>query len=416
MSISIEGKAAFLADPLVKALFAALSAGGEEARVVGGAVRNTLLGLEPGDIDFAATTQPQETIARVEAAGFRAVPTGIAHGTITAVSQGRGFEITTLRADIATNGRHAEVRFGRDWREDAARRDFTINALACDETGAVHDYHGGIADIASRTVRFIGDAETRIREDHLRSLRFYRFFAWYGAGRPDADGIRATAKLKAGLAQLSAERVWAELKKLLSAPDPARALLWMRQAGVLTSVLPESERWGIDAIPGLIAAERALHWPADPMLRLMAITPPDPERVAGMAQRLKLSKAERTRLEAQAGAAAVPAGTSETALAKRLYREGEAGITGCLRLALASARARATGEDAADGAAMMDAALLGRLLAFAMAWQRPVFPVTGRDLQAMGHAEGAALGATLKAMETRWIDSGFKLAKADLLG
>ncbi|MGL4405530.1 MAG: CCA tRNA nucleotidyltransferase, partial [Notoacmeibacter sp.] len=246
---------------------------------------------------------------------------------------------------------------------------------------------------------------------HLRSLRFYRFFAFYGSGRPDAAGIRATAKQKSGLAQLSAERIWAELKKLLAAPDPSRALLWMRQAGVLSAVLPESENWGIDHVPALIAAEQALSWQYDPLLRLMAITPPDQNRVEAMAGRLKLSKQESERLFARAKAVDVLADTSELALAKRLYREGVSGHLDRIRLALALARGKAV----ADDKAMHDAAKLSRLLSFTQGWARPVFPVSGKDLKAKGFAEGEALGAALAQMETRWLESGFKLQREELL-
>src|SRR5690606_10002862 len=219
--------------------------GGEEARIAGGAVRNALFGEPVADVDIATTTPPQETVRRAEAAGFKAVPTGFEHGTVTVVAEGRPFEVTTLRADVETDGRRARVVFGRDWQADAERRDFTINALYAEADGTVVDLVGGLADIAARRLRFIGDAEARIREDYLRILRFFRFFAWYGEGRPDAEGLKACARLKGGLSGLSAERVWAETKKLLSAPDPSRALLWMRQTGVLAASLAESEKWGI---------------------------------------------------------------------------------------------------------------------------------------------------------------------------
>ena len=248
------------------------------------------------------------------------MPTGIEHGTITVVAAGRPYEVTTLRDDIETDGRRAKVRFGRDWRRDAERRDFTINALYATADGAVVDLVGGLADLDSRTVRFIGDAETRIREDFLRILRFFRFFAWYGAGRPDAEALKACARLKDGLDQLSAERVWAELKKLLSAPDPSRALLWMRQASVLTRILPESEKWGIDLIHPLVKAEADLGWPPDPLLRLEALVPPDAARTKVLAERLKLSAAEAARLKTLgAGPRPIAPATTESALARMLY-------------------------------------------------------------------------------------------------
>ena len=415
VSQTLKGKAEWLDDTLIIRLFAAFNKEGSEARIVGGAVRNALMGVTAGDIDFATTTLPGDTIKRIEAAGFKAVPTGYAHGTITAVASGRAFEITTLRRDVATNGRHAEVAFGTDWEVDAKRRDFTINAISCDAKGTLYDYCSGVADIESRTIRFIGDAEQRISEDYLRSLRFYRFFAYYGSGRPDANGIRATAKLKAGLAQLSAERVWSELKKLLAAPDPSRALLWMRQAGVLGAILPESQAWGIDALQPLITTGAALNWPPDALLRLMAITPPDGPRVEAMAARLKLSKLERERVLSHAAANNVPPETSEMALAKRLYLEGQSGIIDRLKLALSAARAKAAMSGASSSDFMVEAARLSKLLSYSEAWQRPVFPVSGKDLKALGFSEGAALGDALTAIEARWVASGFVLRKDELL-
>ena len=199
MTVSIAGRADWLADKHLQRLLAALTEGGEEARIAGGAVRNTLMGQPVADIDIATTCLPSETIRRAEAEGFKAVPTGIEHGTITVVAGGKPYEITTLRADVETDGRRAKVSFGRDWKLDAERRDFTINALYAEADGTVVDLVGGIADIEARRLRFIGDAEARIREDYLRILRFFRFFAWYGEGRPDAEGLKACARLKEGL-------------------------------------------------------------------------------------------------------------------------------------------------------------------------------------------------------------------------
>ena len=212
-------------------------------------------------------------IKRLENESIKVVPTGIEHGTVTAVINKRPYEITTLRADIETNGRHAVVQFGRDWREDAMRRDFTINALYVDKNGNVLDPLDGIDDIEARRVRFIGVAEDRINEDHLRILRFFRFFAWYGRGAPDRESLNACVRMKHLIAELSVERVWNEFYKLLNAPDPARAILWMRQSGVLNVVLPESEKWGIDAFQRLVRTEGELEWTGDTLLRLMAIIP-----------------------------------------------------------------------------------------------------------------------------------------------
>ena len=411
MSGASIADAAWLSESGLQKLLAILSQGGEEARIAGGAVRNALLGQDVADIDIATTALPEETIRRVEAAGFKAIPTGIEHGTVTAIVDGRPVEITTLRADVVTDGRHATVAFGRDWKADAGRRDFTINALYATADGTVIDHVGGLADLETRTIRFIGDAEARIREDYLRILRFFRFFARYGSGRPDAEGLKACARLKDGLDRLSAERVWSELKKMLSARDPSRALLWMRQAGVLTKVLPESEKWGIDAIHGLAAAERDLGWPIDPILRLESIVPPDAVRMGEMAARLRLSNAEADRLKDWALASLAKPDTSEAVFARQLYSGKVQGMTDRLRLALAGARAKAI----EDSTAMMAAGGYGRLLKFAEQWQRPVFPVGGEDLKRLGVAAGPAMGVALKALETAWIESGFALSREDLL-
>jgi tRNA nucleotidyltransferase/poly(A) polymerase len=410
-TVSLQGRAEWLGEKHLQKLLATLSHDGEQARVAGGAVRNALLGQEVADVDVATTTLPEETMRRAQAAGFKPVPTGIEHGTVTVVAGGKPYEVTTLRADVETDGRHAKVSFGRDWKADAERRDFTINALYAEADGTVIDLVGGLADIAARRLRFIGEAEARIREDYLRILRFFRFFAWYGDGRPDAEGLKACARLKDGLDRLSAERVWMELKKLLAAPDPSRALLWMRQAGVLSRVLPESEKWGIDAVHGLVKTGQDLGWTPDALLRLEVVVPPDAARMKGLAERLKLSKSEANRLERWALTEPVAAKTTEATLARALYRGDPQGIADRLRLALASARSRA----AEDDKAMMEAGGLSRLLTFAGKWERPVFPVKGADLAALGVPAGPQLGALLKGLENDWIDSGFALGCDALL-
>jgi tRNA nucleotidyltransferase/poly(A) polymerase len=410
--VSIAERASWLREPGLQSLLAVLSAEGEEARIAGGAVRNALLGEPVADVDVATTTLPEETVRRAEAAGFRAVPTGIEHGTVTVLAQGRPVEVTTLRADVETDGRRATVCFGRDWQADAGRRDFTINALYAKADGTVVDLVGGVADIGEKRLRFIGDAEARIREDFLRILRFFRFFAWYGAGRPDAEGLKACARLKDGLARLSAERVWSELRKLLRAPDPSRALLWMRQAGVLSAVLPESANWGIDAIHGLVAAERDLDWSVDPLLRLEAMVPPDPARMEALADRLKLSTAERLRLRHWATSLPLGPELTETALARMLYRGDPKAAVDQLRLRLAGARAKA----AADDAALIQAGGFFKLLRFAEGWERPAFPLKGADLLQAGFSAGPQVGETLARLEEEWIESGFRLGRDALLG
>lgn len=409
--MNISDGANWLRSKPLQALFAALNRDGGEVRVVGGAVRNTLLGTKVSDVDLATTHLPEQTVRLAKEAGFKPVPTGIEHGTITVVVQGQPFEVTTLRKDIETNGRHAKVAFGTDWKTDAERRDFTINALYATADGDVIDYVGGLADIETKTLRFIGDAEERIREDYLRILRFFRFFAWYGSGRPEADGLRASARLKDGLNQLSAERVWSELKKLLSAPDPSRAMLWMRQSGVLSAILPESEKWGIDAIHGLVRAEADLDWQVDALLRLESIVPPDAARMTELGKRLKMSNAERARLEAWARADAIKSETSEQALKKLIYRGSSQAVADRIRLAYASARQ----EAAASDEAMIRAGGYSRLLDAVEKYEPLVFPVTGGDLLSLGVEKGPGLGEALRDLETLWIDSGFSLDREALL-
>jgi tRNA nucleotidyltransferase/poly(A) polymerase len=409
--VSIAGKAKWLDNPDLQALLEVLCADGEDARIAGGAVRNTLLGQPVADIDIATTTVPDETVRRAESVGFHTVPTGIEHGTVTVIAGGRAYEVTTLRADVDTDGRRAKVVFGRDWKSDAERRDFTINALYAKADGTVVDLVGGQADLDSRTLRFIGDAEQRIREDYLRILRFFRFFAWYGHGRPDAEGVKASARLKEGLDQLSAERVWSELKKLLGAADPSRALLWARQAGVLSRILPESEKWGIDAIHALVKAEQDFGWKPDALLRLAAIVPPDAARMDALADRLKLSSAERTRLVKWAGAVTPKPEVTEAQLGKEIFRGDRQAIVDRLRLALASARGKAV----EDNDALIQAGGYSRLLAHAERWKAPAFPLKGGDLLIAGAKAGPAVGKLFRQLQDEWVDAGFAPDRSALL-
>jgi poly(A) polymerase len=402
---------AWFNDPALKRVFSLLNADGGEGRVVGGAVRNSLMGLDVSDIDVATTLTPDVVIERAKQAGIKAVPTGVEHGTVTLVIDRKPFEVTTLRADVETDGRRATVAFSTDWQTDAERRDLTINALYVGESGEVVDLVGGLADIEKRNIRFIGDAATRIKEDYLRILRFFRFFAYYGSGRPDADGLRAAAAARSKLATLSAERVWSEMRKLLSAEDPGRALLWMRTVGALTEILPETEKWGIDAIPALIATEKALGWTPDPLLRLASIVPPDAKRLEAMAVRLKLANAEAAVFKAWANAAPVNDEMSMAAFDRLLYRNGAEGITMRLKLALAVARGKAEG----DMAEMARSARLNRLLDHVNAWVKPSFPVNGGDVMAAGIPSGRQVGETLAALEHQWVEENFASDRAILL-
>ncbi|KEC54683.1 CCA tRNA nucleotidyltransferase [Bartonella koehlerae] len=395
----------------IQKLLYILSLDGEEARVVGGAVRNQLLERPISDVDIATTCLPQQVIARVEEAGFKAIPTGIAFGTVTVVFQSCSYEVTTLRSDIETDGRRAKVAFGRDWQKDAERRDFTMNALYCDAAGNLYDAVGGLDDIASKTVRFIGIPEKRIREDYLRILRFFRFFAWYGAGRPDVQGLKACICLKHGLQKLSPERIWGEMKKLLTAPNPTRALLWMSQSGILTLIFPETEKWGVDAIHSLVKTEQALGWKVDPLLRLESLLPPHPVRFHEIAHRLSLSHKETKRLKEWAELKIIRQNCSDHFLQKLIYFHGRQPVLDQLSLSLATAYV-----DALKGnEASQKAEDYMRLYQLAQKWQIPTFPVSGKDLMKKGFSKGVLLGQKLKELEMLWIESGFLIDRNSLL-
>ncbi len=258
-----------------------------EARIAGGAVRDTLRGLPVADVDFATPLSPETTMRRLADAKIKTVPTGLAHGTISAIIGRRAFEITTLRRDIETDGRHAVVAFTDNWREDAARRDFTINAMSMTRDGTVFDYFGGQEDLRVGRLRFVGDAATRIAEDYLRILRFFRFFTRYGKGNPDAEAIAAITKCRDGIRKLSAERIWSELKLILSAADPGAAIALMQSTGVLPLILPEGT--DVQALNRLLAYGA----PADPLMRISALSTENPKNLGA---RLKLSVNELVKL------------------------------------------------------------------------------------------------------------------------
>ena len=358
------------------ALVAAL--GTENVRWVGGAVRDTLLGLPVKDVDAATLHRPEEVMARLEAAGIHAIPTGIDHGTVTAILPGGNVEVTTLRRDVSTDGRRATVAFASDWPEDAARRDFTINALyAHPDTLEIEDHFGGLEDLTAHRVRFIGDARERIREDHLRILRYYRFQARFG-GELDKEAEEACAELAATLKGLSRERVAMELLNLLSLPDPYATVARMESRGVLPVVLPEVGARGVAALQGLIAEEMRQRVAPDPLRRLAALLPPDPYLAEAVAARLRLSAAQRKRLVTAADRAGGGPGDAR-ALAYRLGREQAID-----RLLLAGA----------------DTAPLS-------GWDIPQFPLKGGEIVARGVSAGPEVARILRAVEQRWIADGF---------
>lgn len=395
----------WLKSEALQKVFDALESHGGEVRVNGGAVRNSIMEMPVSDVDLSTTLVPDEIIKALKAAGIKSVPTGIDHGTVMAVSNGIGYEVTTLREDIETFGRKAKVRFGTDWQCDAARRDLTMNALYCDRDGRLYDPLGGLEDAKNCNVRFIGEADERITEDYLRILRFFRFFAWYGKGRPDAKGLKACARLKDGLEQISAERIWAELKKMLLAPDPGRAFLWMRTSGVLNIVLPESQKWGIDLLAPLLQLEQKQRWEPDSLLRIETMMRPEAANVIGFCKRLKLSARESKRLMAWAGTQIGELPKDEAALDQLLYRDGSSGICDALKLRLA-------GLDETDDE---QAKKLAAFIPHCQKWKRPVFPVKGEDLIKVGMKSSVEIGNALKRLEVLWIKSDFALKKDALL-
>lgn len=352
--------------------------GAENIRWVGGAVRDGLLGVAVHDVDCATKLMPAEVIAACGRAGIRTVPTGIDHGTITAILKDGPVEVTTLRRDVATDGRRATIAFAQDWPEDAARRDFTINALyAHPETMEIADYFGGIADLEARRVRFIGDARQRIAEDHLRILRYYRFQTRFGADL-DETAEDACAELAHTLKGLSRERIAAELLALLALPDPHATVARMRSRGVLPVILPEACPPQIAALARVVAAEAAQGIAADPVRRLAALLPPSPEVAETVAARLRLSKAQRARLVAAAERTAEDAANPK-ALAYRLTPP------------IAIDRLLLAGSDA-------------RVL---QGWSVPVFPLKGGVIVARGVTAGPAVARLLQQLEARWVAEGF---------
>ena len=391
---------AWLTDGALGKLMAVLDRDGEEARVVGGAVRNILIGEPTGDIDVATTALPPEVMRRAQAAGFKAVPTGIEHGTVTIVVDHRPFEVTTLREDVETFGRHAVVRFGRDWRADAARRDFTINALSLSRDGVVHDYVGGLADIAVRRVRFIGQAAARIAEDYLRVLRFFRFHAAYGTGLPDPEGLHACIDARDKLERLSRERVRMELIKLLVAAHAVPTLAVMAEAGLLAPVLG-----GVPYLAGMsnmAKVEAACALAPDPVRRLGALAVMIAEDAERLWQRLRLTNAEHERLASMADGWWRVTPAEESAARALLYRLGPERFID--RVLIAWARSAAGAADAQWRA----------MAALPQRWTAPAFPIKAADLMARGIAKGRGLGAALAQAEQAWIARGFPADKAAL--
>ncbi|KZD23066.1 CCA tRNA nucleotidyltransferase [Tardiphaga robiniae] len=376
-------------------VLALLNGNGEEARAVGGAVRNALMKLPVGEIDIATTAVPDEVIRRAKAAHIKSVPTGIEHGTVTLVVDGAPFEITTLREDVETFGRKAKVAFGRDWKRDAERRDFTMNGLSASIDGVVHDHVGGLSDLDARRVRFIGDPDRRIAEDYLRILRFFRIHAAYGAGAPDREGYLASIRGRDGLAGISAERIRMELLKLLVADGAFRAVDAMVDAGLMLRIVGGVTYKGPFA--AMIAIEQALGLKPDAVLRLGALGVAVTEDARRLAQKLRLSNDETKALDSMGHRWWRLKGMDEAHARRRLYRLGETRYRN--RMMLAWARA---GRDA-------DATAWTALMTLPERWTPPVFPLRAADFMARGIGKGPALGHVLALAEDAWLALDFPM-------
>jgi poly(A) polymerase len=383
---SLAGEA-WLKEPRLQNVLRVLSVEGE-TRVAGGAVRNALLGVAVADVDLATTLLPDEVMRSSKAAGFGVHPTGIAHGTVTVVCGGAAFEVTTLRKDIVTDGRHAVVSFTHDWVEDAARRDFTINAMYCDANGKISDFTDGYSDIIKRKVRFVGVPSQRIREDKLRILRFFRFNAHYGRGKPDVDGFKACVRLKAGLKTLSAERVRQELLKLLAGAHAVKVLRLMAEAGILKVILPHTDEWRV-----------LCRLPVDAMLRLFVLA----KEPLTQKESLRLSNADAERLKNLASAPEITPSLSQAERRRLLYHIGVERWWDIVHLYWAKSRAKSADVNWSG------------LLALPEIWLPPELPVKGADILAAGFAAGPQVGQVLAALEDWWVASDFQPSKDDLL-
>ena len=398
LSAAERVQADWMKDEALQKVVAALTADGRELRFVGGCVRDSLAGRPVKDIDLATPEPPESVMEQLTKAGLKAVPTGLAHGTVTAVADHKGFEITTLRHDLETDGRHAKVGFTDDWEADAARRDLTFNAMSLSPEGRLFDPFGGADDLAAGRVRFVGKAEQRITEDYLRLLRFFRFYAYYGRGALDAEARAAAKALAPKLQTLSVERVREELLRILAAPDPLPVLGEMKSLGVLSEALPEAG--GLALLTAFLSQESRFGLAPEGLLRLACLITWFPSAVTDLAQRLRLSNAQRRRLERttalarslQRGGVAVP-----EELPKLLHREGPPILSAALQLfwaALASDDRPAPEQEMSD------------VWAAVRSWQAQAFPLKGKDLLVEGVSQGPKVGLLLAEMETWWLSAG----------
>jgi poly(A) polymerase len=389
-------------------LFDTLKAGGAEIRFVGGCVRDAVLGRPVTDIDLATDAEPARVLELLGEKMIRAVPTGIDHGTITAIPDRRPFEITTLRNDVETDGRRAQVGFTKDWAADAARRDFTINALSADPDGSIYDYVGGLADLRAGRVRFIGTAEDRIAEDYLRILRFFRFYAGYASTGPDAEALEACREASSKVEDLSGERVWQELSRILNVADPGRVFRLMEDARVLRLLLPVGR--SPDRLQALAALEDMVRVPPEAIRRLTALIQPNRQEASQIATRLRLPRAETARLdELSASRGGSSAGMPDLALRRALYALGRDVFRDLILLDWADQIVRAPAVAATnieDWKQTWDAT---------SAWTPPEFPLTGEDVMAAGVEEGPDVGEILDEIEEWWVAQAFRPGREECL-
>lgn len=393
--------AEFLLRPTTRRVMEVLNAPGIETRAVGGAVRDALMGRTVRDVDLATTAPPDKVAELAKAAGLRVVPTGIDHGTLTVIADGKPFEVTTLREDVETYGRRAKVAFGGDWTTDAMRRDFTINALYASAGGELFDPLGGHADLSPPLIRFIGDPEDRIREDYLRILRLFRFYAEIEGSTADTEALAASIRLRSGLSSLSVERVHAELVRLLGADGAKRAIGLMFDHGLLVNLLGQAPKLG--DLSHLCAVENDLGATPDPMLRLAALALYVEEDAGRLARRFNLSNAERRALRDAARLRNIQPAMGDSAARRTLYDLGP------------DAWRRAALMAWTNTGAVPDDAAWRTLAELPARWSAPPFPVTGHDLMTLGFAPGPKIGSILRILEQDWIDSDFSLGRDALL-
>ena len=391
------GQPHWMTAPETAAVFDALEAAGgaDCARVVGGCVRNALIGQPISDIDVATTLAPDRVIEALKAARLKSVPTGVEHGTVTAIAGGKPFEVTTLRRDVSTDGRRAVVAFTDDWLADAERRDFTLNALYAHRDGTIFDPTGhGVADARAGRIIFVGEATQRIGEDYLRILRFFRFLAWYGKGPPDPEAVAACEALKDQIATLSAERISKELLKLLAAPDPREAAGLMARTGVLATILPAPI--DLERFNGMVAIEEDQLFETDAVLRLAALLPDDQVGATKFAERLRLSNAERDRITAAlAPTPVLKSWMSPREIRRMVYRLGPQAFRDRAKLAWARADRTAVTPQWRG------------MIALGEGWSPPTFPLTGDDVVTAGVPKGPMVGEVLREIEDWWIDHDF---------